>query len=67
LDGTNVNTTYASDYAGLFDNNSAARSRYDELLDKSVSFDKITKQLVVQLAAELTNPIKSIFAIAYYS
>lgn len=67
LDGTVVNSSYGTDYAGILDNNDEARARFDELLDLSVSFDKVNKQLAVKLANELTNPIKSILVTSYFS
>lgn len=67
LDGTIVNSEYGTDYAGILDNNEEARARFDELLELSVSFDKVTKQLAVKLANELTNPIKSILITSYFS
>ena len=65
-DGSNVNSVYGTDYAGIVDNNAAARARFDELLSASIVFDKITKQLILKLISDLTNPIKSIFIISYY-
>ena len=67
LDGTVVNTVYGTDFAGLVSNSEEARARLDELLDATVSFDKVTKQLALQYISELINPIKSIFIISSYS
>lgn len=67
LDGTVVNSAYGLDYAGILDNNEEARARFSELLEQSVTFDSANKQLIVKLANELANPIKSILITAYFS
>lgn len=67
LDGTNKNSAYAIDWQGLLDNSADARATYDEILDLSFSFDKVTGQMILNLINDLTDPIKSIYLISYYS
>lgn len=67
LDGSIVsNDVFGSDWAGLLSNSESARTNYSEYLQASFSFDKATKQMVIGLANEITDPIKSIFATAFY-
>jgi len=67
LDGTNNTSSYSADWQGLLDNSAEARARFDELLELSFTFDKVTKQAALSLANDLTDPIKSMYLIAYYS
>lgn len=66
LDGTIVTSDFGSDWAGLLDNSSSARSNFSEYLAAVLSFDKVTGQLIVGMANEITSPIKSIFITAFY-
>lgn len=66
LDGTIATSDFGSDWAGLLDNSPTARSNFSEYLNATLSFDKVTKQLVVGMANEITSPIKSIFINAFY-
>lgn len=67
LDGTNINTVYANDYAGVISNSDLARATYEEILDASVSYDKSSKVVALKLANELLNKIGALDIIASYS
>jgi hypothetical protein len=66
LDGTIVTSDFKSDWSGLLDNSSSARSNFSEYLAAVLSFDKVSGQLIVGMANEITSPIKSIFITAFY-
>jgi hypothetical protein len=66
LDGTVINSIYGNDFSGLVSNSDEARSQLDELLDATVTFNSVSKQLALKYISELINPIKSIFIISSY-
>lgn len=68
LDGTIVNNSeFLSDWAGLLDDSDTSRANFSEYLNASISFDKVSKQLIVGMANDIVDPIKSIFITAFYS
>jgi hypothetical protein len=63
LNGSIVSTEFSDRYAGLIENSAEALARTEQLLNSNVKFDKASKQLALELANTLINPIRSIFII----
>ena len=67
LDGTILTSEFGNDFATLVSNSEEAKTNYNELLDSSVNYDKITESISMKIISKLINPIKSIFTVSSYN